>query len=604
MNFWQELRRRKVIRVAIVYAITAWLLAQIGVMIFDTYGAPDWVQPVFVGLLGLGFPVALVLAWALEVTPDGVRPTSSASTALSPGRSRLDYTLIGLVVLAVVWLLYRTEIEQPDAPDYMVVAEENTGPQVLHNSIAVLPFDNLSPDPDNAFFAAGTHEEILNHLAKIKDLSVIARTTMIRYTGSEKSVPEIGRELNVGAVMEGSVRYAGELVRVTAQLIDVETGAHLWSEAYDRELEDVFSIQSDIAFAITTAMKAEFSIEEQQAIAKRPTENIAAYGQYVQALLLLGQVPMPVDDALVYLDAAIELDPEFALALAMKAQSYGVMATGMPNKVPYTAQSQQMFADLSIEFAERALAVDPELANAYTALKYAADAKGNWSDALAYAKKAYDLNPNVSTAAYGYGTELAFNGNAEEGVQLIDRAMALDPLNVAFPYFASGQMGGIQRWEDSIRYARQAISMMGGNAQVYINAATSAFQMGDRNLGEEFVASALAHHARAPDGFVLVQLMTMSGMLGRQDDVLRYYEEIKTIDMVNPLNDFQWFLVNLELGKTDTALDYLERGVASGFPPGAIKFVTMQTDHPFLATIRDNPRFQAIITTARTANHN
>ena len=602
MDFFEELKRRKVIRVAIVYAITAWLLAQIGVMLFQTYSAPDWVQPVFIGMLILGFPVALILAWALEVTPDGIQTTPSEATPASTGRSPLDYAIIGLVVVAVAWLLYRTEIATPPSPAPVALAE--VGPKVLRNSIAVLPFDNLSPNPDNAYFAAGTHEEILNHLAKIQDLSVIARTTMMRYTGSGKSVPEIGRELNVGAVMEGSVRYAGEQVRVTAQLIDVATGAHLWSEAYDRDLEDVFSIQSDIAFAITAAMKAEFSIEEQKAIATRPTENIAAYGEYVQALLLLGQVPMPMDDALAHLDAAIALDPNFALALAMKAQSYGVMATGMPNKVPYTAQSQEMFAELSIEFAERALAIDPNLANAYTALKYAAVAKRNWADALAYAKKAYDLNPNVSTAVYGYGAELVDQGEAEAGVQLIDRAMALDPLNVAFPYFAAGDMMGAQRWEDALRYARQAISMTGGDAQTNITAAIAAVHMGDTSLAEEFLTAALVHYDRAPDGFVLVQLMGISEMLGRPDDVLRYYEDIKAFDAVTPFNDFQWFLINLRLDKIDTALDHLERGIASGFPSNAIKFITLQPNHPMVRPARDNVRYQAIIQSAGTSRSN
>ena len=364
MGLFQELRRRKVTRVAAVYVVTAWVLLQVVDVVSDPLHLPEWFATTIVVTLIIGFPLAVLLAWAFELTPDGVRRASAQDGAVvvPPGQSRIDYVIVGLLAVAIGGMIYTSqqtgdELSAPAALSQTVASEEDQQ-RVLHNSIAVLPFENLSPDPNNAYFAAGIHEEVLNHLAKIRDLTVIARTTMTRYTKSEKSVPDIGNELNVGTVMEGSVRYAGDRVRITAQLIDVTTGGHLWSEAYDRDLEDIFSIQSDIALNITKAMKAEFAVAEQQAIATRPTDSAEAYSEYVKALQLLGQVPMPLGAGLAHLDRALELDPNFAKALGYTAEAYGVAASlGCPyqlfiqaTKSGRTANILMMQAPYSLEF--------------------------------------------------------------------------------------------------------------------------------------------------------------------------------------------------------------------------------------------------------------
>ena len=294
-SFLAEIKRRKVFQVAAAYAVVAWLLIQIIDVVNDPLNLPARLDTVIIVLLAAGFPVALVLAWAFDLTPAGVvrTPTSDAITETGVPR-----------------------------------------PEILRNSVAVLPLENLSPNPDDAYFAAGIHEEILNYLTKIKDLSVIARTSVKRYQDTDKSIAEIAAELGVGTVMEGSVRYAGERVRVTAQLINAATEDHLWSDVYERDLADVFAIQADIAAKIADALEAEFSLAERDSIETLPTTGSSeAHALFLKSQALFGQgdtaiavTAPPSIRATIQstLDQAIELDPEFAHPYALKSLLYAV----------------------------------------------------------------------------------------------------------------------------------------------------------------------------------------------------------------------------------------------------------------------------------------
>ena len=252
MSFLGEIKRRKVFQVAAVYTVVAWLLIQIIDVVNDPLNLPAWFDTVMIVLLAVGLPIAVVLAWAFDLTPTGVVRTPAIDAVTETGVS------LGTPQQPA------PSIERPaPSPEQPAPSPERTAPspraesirprpKILRNSVAVLPLENLSPNPDDAYFAAGIHEEILNCLTKIKDLSVIARTSVKKYRDTDKSIAEIAAELGVGTVMEGSVRYAGERVRVTAQLIDAATQDHLWSEVYERDLADVFAIQADVAAKIAT----------------------------------------------------------------------------------------------------------------------------------------------------------------------------------------------------------------------------------------------------------------------------------------------------------------------------------------------------------------
>ena len=235
MSFFGELRRRNVFREGIAYLAAIWILVQVADVVLPNVGAPTWIIQALLFSSALGLPLALVLAWFYEWTAQGIKATADLAAVEEVkflGR-KLDFAIIGLLVIAVGFLLVRSPVEDQDF--------------VLFNSIAVLPFENLSPDPDNAYFAAGVHEELLHRLAAINDLSVISRTSVVRYEDSDLSIPEIADELNVQTIMEGSVRYAGDRVRIAAQLIDAETDEHLWSRVYEEPLVDIFAIQAEIA---------------------------------------------------------------------------------------------------------------------------------------------------------------------------------------------------------------------------------------------------------------------------------------------------------------------------------------------------------------------
>jgi TolB-like protein len=271
-NFFKELRRRNVVRVAGVYAVAGWVLVQIATTLEDSMNLPAWFDGVVVALLIVGLPIALIFAWAFELTPDGVVRTEDVpegqSVTVETGR-KLDYAIIaGIVILGIVIVMTKsdqdateegaTEVAEAIQQQSAGVSPETLPDAPLEKSIAVLPFENRSPNADDAFFAAGVHDDLLTHLSKISDMHVISRTSVMGFAGSDRKLPDIGRELGVATVMEGAVQRAGNRVRINVQLIDVNTDTHVWAEIYDRELtaDNIFDIQSEITKAIASALNA------------------------------------------------------------------------------------------------------------------------------------------------------------------------------------------------------------------------------------------------------------------------------------------------------------------------------------------------------------
>ena len=279
-TFLVELRRRNVYKIAIAYAVVAWLLIQIATQVFPFFEIPNWAVRLVICLFLLGFPIALILAWVFELTPEGLKRTGEVgpekSIARRTGR-KLDFVIIG-VLLAVITLLILDRRGRAPAPPQAAVLEK---------SLAVLPFQNMSDEKENAFFADGVQDDILTALGKVADLKVISRTSVMGYTANAKrDLRAIGQALRVAYVLEGSVRRAGGKVRVTVQLIDTRSNRHLWAETYDRDLADVFAIQSEIAQQITSQLQATLSPKERSAIEQRPTADLAAFDLYTRAKTL------------------------------------------------------------------------------------------------------------------------------------------------------------------------------------------------------------------------------------------------------------------------------------------------------------------------------
>jgi TolB-like protein len=335
MSFFDELKRRNVIRVGVAYAAIGWMLVQVADVVFPFFGAPDWVLNILVVMLLLGLPVAMVFAWVFELTPEGVKREKdidrSASITRSTGR-KLDRVIIVTLVIALGYFIWERQTRVEPAVPAAEPAVETSTPDVADSpgkrSIAVLPFVNMSADPENEYFADGLSEELLNQLAQIPDLQVAGRTSSFSFKGKNEDLRVIGDTLGVAHVLEGSVRRQGDKVRVTAQLIRVDDGFHLWSEAYDRTMDDVFVIQDDIASSVAKALKIVLDEESWRRMQQAGVRNVDAFvafqkGREIFDLAHSGDDIMTgLREGIVHFERAIELVPDFSAAYWHKSDYY------------------------------------------------------------------------------------------------------------------------------------------------------------------------------------------------------------------------------------------------------------------------------------------
>ncbi|HEX3619648.1 MAG TPA: tetratricopeptide repeat protein [Candidatus Udaeobacter sp.] len=441
-GFFEEVKRRKVYRVAVAYVIAAGGIIQLGSAAFPAWELPNWALRLVIVLLLVGFPIALILAWAFDVTPQGIQATPDVTVPRTHRRRNVIMLVAtGVIVSAVAGFFLLPRISSAHKID---------------KSIAVLPFENLSDDKENAYFADGIQDDVLTNLSKIGDLKVISRTSVMPYRGKASNVREIGKALGVGAVLEGSVRRVGNRVRVNVQLICADTDEHLWAEDYDRELTDVFAIQTDLAQKIAEALQAKLSPGEKSRMERKPTENGEAYLAFVQAQNLGCAVEDfdKLKQGEQLYERAIQLDPNFALALARssllqswivhtfdrtperreKARTLAERALQLQPDLPeahlalgssyYYGDNNYDAALKEFEIAQRGL---PNESEVYLSLAAIQRRQGKWVESTANFEKAVSLNPKdiwpLQNLAYNY----QMLRNFDKANATIDRALALDP---------------------------------------------------------------------------------------------------------------------------------------------------------------------------------
>ena len=439
MSFVQELKRRNVFRVGVAYMIIAWLLLQVSDTLVPALHLPEWFQSGVALLLILGFPLALFFAWAFELTPDGLKKEKdserSESITAVTGR-KLDFVIIALLVVALGYFAYDKFVLDPDR-------DEVATTDVL-KSIAVLPFVAMSSAKDDGYFADGLTEEILNSLAQISDLKVAGRTSSFYYKGKDQDMRLIGAELGVGNILEGSVRRAGNQLRITAQLIKADDGFHLWSGAYNRSIDDIFAIQEDIANKVTAALQVTLLGAEAEALSQHGTANAAAQTNYLIATAYLRrgrtlwvdatQKNEHLKAARRLLEEAVELDPDFAQAWAMLVPAYYLVAgSGLPDgsgEMPTFAEANAL-AEVA---ARRAIALAPDLPEAWIAMGL--QMSGNYDSRIALVpeveaayEKALQLDPDNLTALDAYARYRQSRGQYAAEIALYDRMLALDPIS-------------------------------------------------------------------------------------------------------------------------------------------------------------------------------
>jgi TolB-like protein len=438
MSLFAELKRRKVFRVAVVYAATAFAVLQAADIMLPRMGLPDWAMSLVVALAVLGFPIALVLAWALEIKPDGGIQRTEADAASADavavpllGKRTLLVSALLVVLgigLSAGWLLKPGESGPTASTTPLAEAEAEPAvpdlAEAADTSIAVLPFLNMRPDPDNAFFADGISEELLNILAGVEGLKVASRTSAFSFKGKDTPIPEIARQLGVRHILEGSVRKQGNQVRITAQLIEADNDTHLWSERYDRDLDDIFQVQEEIAQAITRAL--EDILGTRQVAVEAPTRDMAAYQRYLQGrsrFYQRAEMDLAIDDFRV----AVERDPDFAEAWAFLAASYWLQGSAGYQ----TDYDRTEMIRLAGPAADRAMALKPEFPIGMAVKGQLVSDSGNpgaVAEAIRLLERAVALPAPDTTPRLWLALLWLELGYVERALPLLESARQLDPL--------------------------------------------------------------------------------------------------------------------------------------------------------------------------------
>ncbi|HXP35605.1 MAG TPA: hypothetical protein VN827_08670, partial [Chthoniobacterales bacterium] len=449
-SFLAELKRRNVYKVAVAYAVVSWLLIQAASIFFPAFDAPPWVMKIFIIVIIFGFPVALIFSWAFEITPEGIKLESeiepNKSITRGTGRKIVAIT-IALAVAAAGLFVYQLVRSKSDT------SESPTTATIANKSIAVLPFDNLSRDPDNAYFCEGVQDEILTRLAKVADLKVISRTSTQHFKSTPDNLPQIAKQLGVAHILEGSVQKASDQVRVNVQLINALTDAHLWADTYDRKLTDIFAVESEIAKNIAETLQARLTGSEKSSIAKTPTVNPEAYELYLRGKFFAEKrTGADLRKSIEYYDQAIAKDPGYPLAYVGLADSHLLLTA-------YGAISTKEAASPARAALKKALALDDSLAQAHASSGLLANLELDLNRAITELERAIQLNPNYATAHHWIALPLMAIGQSDRAIVEGKRAIELDPLSLicnadlAWVYFNA------RRYDETEAQARKTLEM-------------------------------------------------------------------------------------------------------------------------------------------------
>ena len=457
-NFFVELKRRNVYKVAVAYTVVGWVIAQIATQIFPFLEIPNWVVRLIIVLIAIGFPIALVIAWAFEATPEGIKRTEVADTMPAMAGQKkhvwIYVVAIGAAISVALFFLGRytagSGTPRPDAS-----AARTEAAAVSAKSIAVLPFDNLSRDPDNAFFAEGVQDEILTRLAKVADLKVIARTSTQKFKSAPADLRDVAKQLDVTNILEGSVQKVNDQVRVNVQLINALTNAHLWAEIYDRKLTDIFAVESDIAKTIADQLQAKLTGSEKQMMAAQPTTDTTAYELYHKGRSLWGKrTGDNIPKAIAFYEQAIARDPNYALAYAGLASAYILSPF-------YTGADRREAGSKAKEAALKALRLDPNLAEAHAALgKVLFFSEIDLAGATREYKRAIELKPNDADAHHWFSNDsLAALGQFDEAIAEGKRSVEFDPLSIVINADLGETFFYARRFDESVAQLRKTLEI-------------------------------------------------------------------------------------------------------------------------------------------------
>jgi len=570
MSVFAELKRRNVFRVAVAYIIVAWLLLQVADTLAPALLLPDWFQSGVAFVLILGFPIAIIFAWAFELTPDGVkreRDVDRTQSITQETGQKLNYTIIGLLVAAVAYFAVDKFVYEHDHE----VIETHAG----EPSIAVLPFANMSDDASNEFFADGITEELLNLLAKIPELEVTSRTSAFQFKDKEIDIPTIASQLGVDHVLEGSVRKSGVKVRITAQLIDAETDKHVWSETYDRELDDIFAIQDEIARKVVDELHVTLLGEAPKTRQTDPE----AYAMYLEGLHFLdldGIEYWPRAKGL--FEKVIDIDPNYAPAWYGRARAIREMANfGLVDLDEGTA--------LAREWTEHALTLDPDLAEAWALLaRFTLIYDWDWTEARELIDRALQAGPNnpdvLEVAARYYQTL----GQVDEMIEYSQKALSQDPLSKVRLEYAGDAYLYARDWDSALEMYRKNEDINGrdawpGDAMVPLMMRGRYDEVAEQT--DALVTWDNEVYFQVVSAFTLYQA-------GRREEAAQGLEWV--IENLGTAFSYQIAEIYAVHENPDKAFEWLETGYE--IHDGGMTYLLVD---PFLEPLHDDPRWRPLL---------
>ena len=608
MTLIRELQRRNVIRMAGLYLVGAWLITQVAGTVLPMFGAPAWVPRAIVILLAIGFVPMLVFAWVFEMTPDGLKRDAEipADESIAPQTARrMDRMIIAVLLLALTFFGFDRFVLAPRRDAALVATTTQTveakaiaqaRPSVGRNSIAVLPFVNMSGEAANEYFSDGISEEILNVLAGSPELQVAARTSSFAFKGKSMEVPAIAGQLKVRMVLEGSVRKQGDKVRITAQLIDAQTGFHVWSQTYDRKLEDIFVIQDEIAKAIGDELKVKIAAVAEPGQHAGTTRNVAAYDLYLRGMALWHKrTGTELLEAVSLFEKAAAMDPQLAQAYAGSALAYTVLPAYSDQLTTTEAFSR------SADAALHALALDPGMPEPYAALANISWGQAQRTTAVALLRRAITLRPSFATAHQWLGSVATSNGQLAEGLASIERAAVLDPRSLVIGENHAWILLTLGRNADARTSCLRVLAFAPTYQGCLGEVATADLLMGDFDEARQMLdrLAAAFNPSAGGQGSDIVAALTGKGdrhALAVRMSALPLRSRLDA-SSGNAMEDYQVATVLMLLGEGKLALDYVDR--LSRELGNEMDWAIMS---PALDPIRCEPRFIAVVKRLNTTD--
>jgi TolB-like protein/Tfp pilus assembly protein PilF len=572
-NFFAELKRRNVYKVAIAYAVIAWLLMQIASQIFPFFDIPNWAVRLVVLLLILGFPIGLVLAWAFELTPEGIKLTESADReAAKPSRNKVWIYVVIVAGALSAGLFFVGRYTAQNRVTTRVLPEK---------SIAVLPFDNQNRDPDTDYLSDGIPESIINSLSQLPQLRVMARSTVFSYKGKDVDPRKVGHDLGVGALLMGRLIQQGDNLAIRTELVNVADGTELWGQQYNRKVADVFALQEEIAREVSEKLRLKLSGAERQQLAKRPTENLKAFQYYMQGRAYRQRTTREdMLGAMSYFQKALEEDRNYTLAYAGLADAYAVLGL-YGYIVPIEGRRK------AEEVARKALALDDNLAEAHAALGHAnvAFAPSDSSLGDGELRRAIELSPSLALAHLLLGNSLVRQGRLDESLEEYRKARELDPLSsiiarqFAIPYYFK------RDYVRAVELLRQANEL----GPPFSTTWEIGIYIQNRLLNETLADLAKAKRERKNDSILIYDTGMVYAAQGKRAEALQIIKELEEMSGAN-LSQAHWIAkIYATLNDKELAFSWLERGLAAG------AIAVFYKDEPVWDPIRSDSRFTDLL---------